>query len=848
MSDTLTPELHRQQIEAYTEQYPDYVIYAQWLERVLKACCAVSLPEAFVQARAKSVPSFAEKCARRFKDYPDAVNQFTDLCGGRVIVQTLEQVEAVCRFVAKNFQVLERDDKTTRLKTDQFGYRDMHFIIQVPADCPLGFTAKDRNAIGRRRAELQVRTWVQHAWADTLHDRMYKTPLRLSSEIQRRGNLLAAVMEEGDRGFNRLAHELDGMLANYSAYAHHEDVEKEIVVQRLLLANADDPSRPGIALKLARLIATQGQWAEVVSLLEPHDATAGPLGLALRSELGHALCHLDRSNPTSATCRRGQRYLEQVIAAFDSTDLSAVPNLRRDACVQARALARLGWSYEPIEAEAHEARRWYARAVELEPENPYYLVEMLGFELHYAREPGLLASFRSTIRAALAACREHETSGTELPASHFAAGRLLLLLDEPMPALHAYARGIRHCLHDEGISPCDALSKEIAWLHRINAGRRLPEQQEWAKNLLMLGVSFGNCGADQPAPGDSAEGIRAPVLIVAGGAGSLQQAALPHVQAMLHDALDDFPGTVLSGGTTSGVPGAVGAVAADLAQKGRKRFLLRGYIPRSLPYDAEKDKRYDQIVVSGADHFSPEQILRGWNDVLAAGIGPSDVLLLGFGGGPIAAFEYRLALALGATVGVVDGSGGSADALLEDPLWSTLPLLFPLPADSKTLRAFVVPDGSKYEPDDLEVMAQEFHARYRAANRKRIRPDSLKDWIDLPATYKKANLEQAAYAIRILEAARFGVRKADREPVVFREFTPDEIDLMAQMEHGRWNIERLSDGWRYGPRDDAKKLHNCLTAWDKLSDGPDGVKRFDRIAVAAFPEILAKAGFEVYRP
>jgi hypothetical protein len=287
-----------------------------------------------------------------------------------------------------------------------------------------------------------------------------------------------------------------------------------------------------------------------------------------------------------------------------------------------------------------------------------------------------------------------------------------------------------------------------------------------------------------------------------------------------------------------------------LADANAKHFHLRGYIPKSLPEDAEKDKRYDKVIVSGADKFSPAQVLHGWQDVLAAGIKPKDVRVLGFGGGKLAAFEYRLALALGATVGVVSGTGGAADELLKDSLWAGVPdlPLFPLPADAKTLRAFVVPDGCEFDPGVLDEMAREFHARYRADNLRKIKPDNLKLWKDLPPTYQNANREQAAYAIRILEAADFGVRTAQGQPVIFQGFTPEEIELMAELEHGRWNIERLHDGWRYGKtKDEDRKLHPCLVRWQDLPDGEAGVKKYDRNAVRAFPEILAKAGLELYR-
>lgn len=43
------------------------------------------------------------------------------------------------------------------------------------------------------------------------------------------------------------------------------------------------------------------------------------------------------------------------------------------------------------------------------------------------------------------------------------------------------------------------------------------------------------------------------------------------------------------------------------------------------------------------------------------------------------------------------------------------------------------------------------------------------------------------------------------------------------------------------------QLNPCLVRWLDLPDGEDGVKKYDRTAARAFPEILAKAGWEVCR-
>jgi len=39
------------------------------------------------------------------------------------------------------------------------------------------------------------------------------------------------------------------------------------------------------------------------------------------------------------------------------------------------------------------------------------------------------------------------------------------------------------------------------------------------------------------------------------------------------------------------------------------------------------------------------------------------------------------------------------------------------------------------------------------------------------------------------------VRKVTDRDIVLMAFIEDEIEIMAEMEHTRWNVERLRDGW-----------------------------------------------------
>jgi hypothetical protein len=195
---------------------------------------------------------------------------------------------------------------------------------------------------------------------------------------------------------------------------------------------------------------------------------------------------------------------------------------------------------------------------------------------------------------------------------------------------------------------------------------------------------------------------------------------------------------------------------------------------------------------------------------------------------------------------VVKQSGGAADALIEDSWWGAVPNLLVMPFDGTTLRAFIIPPAHTFTAEKLEEMAQAFHKRYVDGSTGKL-PAAMRPWPKLAETFRNANREQARYAVEILAAGGFTVRPASDsgKPVIFSGFTDEELDRMAELEHGRWNVDRLRDGWRPGaPRDDGRKIHNCLVTW---ADLPDDIKHYDRDAVKEFPAILAKVGLEVVR-
>ncbi len=844
-ANRLTPEQHKELIVRYTAIKPAYDTYAKALLRVLEKAKSLSVPEAIVQARPKAVASFAEKCVRKWDKYqPDPLAKMTDLCGARIVVHTLDQVEAVRCFVKCNFETPEEDEKGLMLGKDKFGYRDLHFLVRLKKDRAkaIGFTDEEIATIGDKIAELQVRTVVQHAWADILHDRMYKTKLIYPPEFQREGALLAAIMEDGDRQFNELANDIDGMLTNFNVYVTRQEIEREIAVQEVIHENADERKKPTTALGLAKLRAAQGKYDKVCMILSPHAQTSGPLRFEILLELGFSLCKANAVAPTAAAYRTGQRYLDQVIEECRRDVLDSIPNTRKRKSTLARALTRLAWSYERIQGGAAKARGCYLDALREEPGNPYYLSEVLAYEIECTRNREMVKLMGPAIETAVAACRQHAAGGTELPYAYLTAGRLLLLMGHDEEAVVAYAHGIRHLKTGDICVPPEILDLEESWVYRVVGPDEPSGGFKWVLDLIALHRGVYDSTTTQTVGGS----IAAPVTIIAGSAGiGITEATVVRLTEVLMHGVADMPGSIISGGTKVGVPLCIAEAVARARQAGHLVPDLLGYLPKSLPTGVDADSRC-RITPCGDDGFSPAQLLRYWKDILAAGISPQAVTLLGYGGGKVSAAEYAIALMLGAQVFLVRGSGRAADELLKHE--ADTPNLKGLPDDNASIQALLWTaqrPGDHAISEELRSMAKGFHANYVAENQNRI-PANLRQWDTLEETYVRANIEQARYVAGILKNCGFDVvPMAAPGDALSTDDMSDSIEAMSELEHGRWNVERLFAGWRFGKEKDAKaKTQPCLKTWESLEDS---IREYDRMAIRKYPEILASVGMKIVR-
>ena len=881
------------QVKRYAKVFPRYKTFAVALQQALQTAVKKHAPLAIVQTRPKAIASFAGKIQRKRAEYANPVKELTDLCGGRVITHFRSEVAAVCKFIEEHFEIDwdNSQDVVKRLQPSEFGYRSVHYIVSFRKGVFVDKKGKDEIPAGAYglKGEIQVRTILEHAWADFTHDMSYKSAFPIPEKWTREIARLAAALEETDNAFERIRDGLQSYGANYGAYLSEEQVRKQIINLKVVLAH--DKKNLELVARIGNLALAVGDWDETIGVLSKYVKSGH---VAILRDLGVALCKKHQGNKKSRKYRDGQRYLAMAAAPENS---------------DADAIASFAGTWKGVDND--KAREFYRRAYEADPGDAYPLANYLDLEILHKKSASVVSLMTPMIEAAIERCEKQADVGVNLPWAYYSIGKFKLLQKNPYESLAAYAKAVQLSSAPFMIETSLASINQLAvveselpglgWVRllltaglivqlfsrrkttarktetaRTAANAAKKNLQKWAKEFPRNSKEMTSAREEA----DKAQGlfgqahethtnanreyqqalskyivkpdlvskpskpIKGPVVIVVGGCDEDVEKRMQAYGKLLGEAFSSFRGSVISGGTTSGIPGLVG----ELGEKYPDTIRTIGYLPKGhLPQNAQPDKRYTEIRCIAAKGFSPLEPLQNWIDIVAAGIDPGNVKILGINGGEIAAAEYRIALALGARVGIITGSGREAAKLLPDNEWGAAGNLLRLPSEAMTVKAFIGSGQPKLAPKMRETFAVAIHEQYRKNQAKALNTSqpSMAEWPDLPELLKESNRQQADDIFEKLRSIRCQVNQVTDRKIAVMSFTKSEIEIMAEIEHARWNIERLQDGWQIGtPKDVKKKISPYLVSWQEL---PEDVKEWDRQAVRAIPKLLADAGLEIRR-
>lgn len=159
-----------------------------------------------VTSRLKSRLSLATKLGREGKNY-QGLGEVTDLVGLRVITHFEDEVDRIGKLIEREFAIdSDRSiDKRKILDPDRFGYLSLHFVCGLN-QARMNLT--ENHGCRGLVCEIQVRSILQHAWAEIEHDLGYKAASTLPPHIQRRFSRLAGLLEIGDAEFSRLREDI----------------------------------------------------------------------------------------------------------------------------------------------------------------------------------------------------------------------------------------------------------------------------------------------------------------------------------------------------------------------------------------------------------------------------------------------------------------------------------------------------------------------------------------------------------------------------------------------------------------------------------------------------------------
>lgn len=154
----------------------------------------------FSSSRLKTAESALGKIVR--KRYSNPITEMDDLFGVRIVVLLREDIEKLTRVIENTEEWAyskERDPEEEAARDPhRFDYRSVHYVITAPADRVIDGV----DVLQGTRCEVQLRTILEHAYAEVTHDSVYKSPWKAPVKAARYLASSSALIETTEHLFS----------------------------------------------------------------------------------------------------------------------------------------------------------------------------------------------------------------------------------------------------------------------------------------------------------------------------------------------------------------------------------------------------------------------------------------------------------------------------------------------------------------------------------------------------------------------------------------------------------------------------------------------------------------------
>jgi len=187
-------------IQQYNAKLSDYDSFCQNIEYIIKQLLQTEMINYYsLNRRVKTIESLKNKLIKKGNKYNN-LSDITDLAGIRIITYYSDQVDNIAKIMEQEFEIDNENtiDKRKMMDPDKFGYISLHYIIKLNTARK---QLREYERFKEFKAEIQIRTILQHAWADIEHDLGYKSKDTIPRNIQRDFNRLSGLLELADKEF-----------------------------------------------------------------------------------------------------------------------------------------------------------------------------------------------------------------------------------------------------------------------------------------------------------------------------------------------------------------------------------------------------------------------------------------------------------------------------------------------------------------------------------------------------------------------------------------------------------------------------------------------------------------------
>lgn len=218
-------------LEEYEVRKSRYESYAKSLRSLLDSLIiGEGLNVHSISSRVKDKKSLEGKI--KSKGTYNEIDEITDVVGVRIITHFSNEVDLIAEVIEREFDVdrINSIDKRSTLEPDRFGYLSLHYIVSLANNrCRL----KEYLPYENFKAEIQIRSILQHTWAEIEHDIGYKSAVEVPSHIKRKFSRLAGLLELADEEFVSIKESLSKYAINIAHEMQENPKNKDITLDKI---------------------------------------------------------------------------------------------------------------------------------------------------------------------------------------------------------------------------------------------------------------------------------------------------------------------------------------------------------------------------------------------------------------------------------------------------------------------------------------------------------------------------------------------------------------------------------------------------------------------------------------